>query len=60
MALINTNVGPERAEVIPQPLGTVQLQGAGTSTAAFLISTSAVGAPTNSPTRIRSMAEFAR
>jgi hypothetical protein len=58
MALINTNVGPERVEVIPQPLGTVPVPGAGISTAAFLISTELVGAPVNAPTRVRTMAEF--
>lgn len=47
MALLNTNIGPERVQAFDQPLGTAQIQGAGTSTAAFLISSSKVGAPVN-------------
>ena len=58
MALINTSVGPERVEVVPQPLGTVPVPGANTSTAAFLISSSLGGAVENSPVRVRTMAEF--
>lgn len=52
MALLNTNIGPERAQVFPRPLGTVQLPGAATSVTAFLISTTQAGAPVNTPTRI--------
>lgn len=52
MALLNTNIGPERAQVFPRPLGTVQLPGAATSVTAFLISTTQSGAPVNTPTRI--------
>lgn len=52
MALINTNVGPERVQVFPRALGTVQLPGAATSVTAFLISTTEAGAPVNTPTRI--------
>ena len=58
MALINTSVGPERVEVIPQPLGTVPVPGASLSTAAFLISTAFVGAPVNAPTRVSTFEEF--
>jgi hypothetical protein len=49
---LNTNIGPERVQVIDVPLGTVQLPGAATSVTAFLISTSQVGAPVNTPTRV--------
>ena len=52
MALINTNIGPERVQVFPQALGSVQLPGAATSITAFLISTTEAGAPVNTPTRI--------
>lgn len=58
MALLNTNIGPERVQVFDQPLGTVQVPGASTSITAFLISTSFVGAPENSPVRITNMEEF--
>lgn len=58
MALLNTNIGPERVQVFDRPLGTVQLPGASTSVTAFLISTSFVGAPENSPTRVHSLEEF--
>lgn len=58
MAIINTNIGPERVQVFSQPLGTVQVPGAGVSTAAFIISTSKSGAPENAPTLITSMSEF--
>jgi len=58
MALLNTNIGPERVQVFDQPLGTVQVPGASISSAAFLIGTSKVGAPENSPTEIRSLDEF--
>jgi hypothetical protein len=58
MALINTSVGPERVEVIPQPLGTVQVPGAGISTAAFIIRSNFSGAPVNTPTKVRSMSEY--
>jgi hypothetical protein len=52
MALLNTNIGPERVQVFPTPLGTVQVPGAATSVTAFLISTTEAGAPVNTPTRI--------
>lgn len=55
---LNTNIGPERAQVFPTPLGTVQVPGASTSVCAFLISTSAVGAPVNVPTSVTDLSEF--
>ena len=58
MALLNTNIGPERVQVFDRPLGVVQLPGAATSVTAFLISSSAAGAPENSPTRVTSLDEF--
>lgn len=58
MALLNTNIGPERVQVFDVPLGTVQIPGAATSVTAFLISTSEVGAPINTPTRIQSLEEL--
>lgn len=58
MALLNTNIGPERVQVFDVPLGTVQVPGAGTSTAAFVISTDAVGAPVNTVVTITSLAAF--
>lgn len=58
MSLLNTNIGPERVQVFPQPLGVVQSPGASTSVTAFLLSTSQVGAPVNVPTRVTSLEEF--
>lgn len=55
MALLNTNIGPERVQVFDVPIGNVQIPGAATSVTAFLISTSEVGAPVNTPTRITDM-----
>ena len=42
MALLNTNIGPERVQVFPVPLGNLQIPGAGISVASFLISTAFV------------------
>jgi hypothetical protein len=58
MALLNTNIGPERVQVFPQPLGTLQVPGAGISTAAFLISSSLLGAAENVATPVTSLEEF--
>lgn len=58
MALLNTNIGPERVQVFDQPLGTVQVPGIPTAVTAFLISTSASGAPVNVATKVTSMQEF--
>lgn len=55
---ININVGPERVQVDDAPLGVVQIPGASISTAAMLIATSKSGAPVNSATAVRSLAEF--
>jgi phage tail sheath protein FI len=55
---INTNIGPERVQVLDKPLGVVQVPGASTSVTGFLISTSQAGAPENQPVRIRSLEEF--
>lgn len=58
MALLNTNIGPERVQTFDVPLGTVQIPGAATSVTAFLISTTEVGAPVNVPTRIQKLSEL--
>lgn len=55
---LNTNIGPERVQVLPVPLGTVQVPGASTSVCAFMISTSAVGAPVNVPNSVTDLSEF--
>lgn len=55
---LNTNIGPERVQVFPVPLGTVQVPGASTSVCAFLISTTLSGAPVNVPTRVTDLGEF--
>lgn len=58
MSLLNTSIGPERVQVFPQPLGVVETPGASTSITAFLISTSHVGAPVNSPVAVTSLTDF--
>lgn len=58
MTLLNTNIGPERVQAFDQPLGTVQIPGAGTSTAAFLISSAKTGAPVNTATSFLNMTDF--
>lgn len=58
MALLNTNIGPERVQVFDRPVGVVQIPGAATSNTAFLISTTKVGAPLNTPTKINTFEQF--
>jgi phage tail sheath protein FI len=58
MALLNTNIGPERVQVFDVPVGAVQIAGSATSVCAFLISTAKVGAPLNTPTRVQTFEEF--
>ena len=52
MSDLNTNIGPERVQVFPKALGTVQVPGAGISNCAFLISTTLGGAPVNVATPV--------
>ena len=58
MALLNTNIGPERVQVIPQPLGNVQVPGVATSITAMLISTSVLTAPEHTPTPVTTLEAF--
>ena len=58
MALLNTNIGPERVQTFDQPLGVVQVPGAGTAVAGILISSSKVGAPENSAIRVTNLEKF--
>lgn len=58
MALLNTNIGPERVQVFPQPLGTLQVPGAGISTAGMLISSSLMGASENVATPVTNLDQF--
>jgi hypothetical protein len=58
MALLNTNIGPERVQVFDQPIGTVQVAGVPTSVTAFLISSGLAGAPVNVPNSVTNMADF--
>jgi hypothetical protein len=58
MSLLNTNIGPERAQVFDQPIGTVQVAGAGTSSMSILISSAKSGAPVNTATAVFNMTEF--
>ena len=57
MALLNTNIGPERVQVFAQPLGNVPVPGVTTSNVAIIIGTTEVGAPLNSPTTVLSLDE---
>lgn len=58
MSLLNTNTGPERVQVFDVPIGTVQIPGVPTSVTAFLIGTTKVGAPVNTPTKVTDLATF--
>ncbi len=58
MALLNTAIGPERVQAFDVPIGTVQIAGAATSITAFLISTSLVGAPLNTPVTVTDLTTF--
>ena len=58
MSLLNTNIGPERVQVFEQPLGVAQVPGASTSITAFLISSSFLGAPVNTPSRVTTLEDF--
>lgn len=53
--LLNTNIGPERVEVIPQPTGTIQVPGAATAITAFLLRSSLAGAPVDVPVSVTSL-----
>lgn len=55
---INTNIGPERVEVTPKPIGTVLVQGTSTARTAVLISTTKSDAPLNTPSSVFSLSEF--
>lgn len=54
--LLNTNVGPERVEVISQPTGVVPVPGAATSVTAFLVRSSKAGAPVDTPVEVLDLA----
>lgn len=56
--LLNTNIGPERVEVIPQPMGVVPVPGATTAVTAFLLRSDKDGAPVNTPVEILSLEDF--
>jgi phage tail sheath protein FI len=58
MALLNTNIGPERVQVFDQPIGTVPVAGSPTSVTAMLISSGLSTAPVNTPTTAQSLDEF--
>lgn len=55
---INTNIGPERVEVFPVPIGNVLPQGSSTARTAMLISTTFASAPLNTPSTVTSLAQF--
>jgi hypothetical protein len=56
--LLNVNTGPERVEVIPVPIGTVQVAGAATAITAFIIYSNLPGAPTDTVIQINSLSDF--
>lgn len=47
--LMNTNIGPERVEVVPKPTGVVPIPGAATAITAFLVRSTKSGAPLDTP-----------
>jgi hypothetical protein len=53
--LLNTNIGPERVEVIPQPTGVIQIPGAATAITAFILRSTKAGAPTDTPVSVTSL-----
>ena len=55
---LNVNTGPERVQVIPVPLGPVQVPGAATSIAAFVIQSDFPGAPTDTVISIQSLDDY--
>lgn len=55
---LNTNIGPERVQVFSKPLGSIQVPGFATSVTGFLISTTEVGAPENSPISVTTLSDF--
>lgn len=55
---LNTNIGPERVQVFAKPLGSVQVPGFATSVTGFLISTTEVGAPVNTPISVTTLSDF--
>jgi phage tail sheath protein FI len=56
--LLNTNIGPERVQVFPEPIGAVAIPGVATSVTAFLVSTDFSGAPVNVPTSVTDFDTF--
>lgn len=58
MASLNTNIGPERVQVFPQPTGTIQVPGVATSTLGVLISSNLSGAPVNVATPVTTLTQF--
>jgi len=56
--LLNTNIGPERVEVIPQPIGVIPIPGAPTAITAFLLRSSKAGAPLDTPVEILNLEQF--
>lgn len=58
MGNLNTNIGPERVEVIPVPIGSVQVPGASTSITAFIIRSTFPGAPVDTIIQINSLSDF--
>lgn len=56
--LLNTNIGPERVEVIPQPIGIVPIPGAATAITAFILRTDKALAPVDVPVEILNLDQF--
>lgn len=55
--LLNTNIGPERVEVISQPTGVIQVPGAATAITAFIVRSNKAGAPVDTPVSALSLEE---
>lgn len=56
--LLNTNIGPERVEVIPQPLGVVPVPGASTAITAFILRSTKADAPVDTPVEVLNLDDF--
>lgn len=55
---MNTNIGPERVEVIPQPIGVIPVPGAATAVTAFIIRSTKEGAITDAPVSFLDLESF--
>jgi len=56
--LLNTNIGPERIEVISQPTGVIPIPGVSTANTAFILRSSLADAPVDFPVEVLNLDSF--